>query len=210
MSTFVVVGAWLGMCKWQSHVCGLWRVVWRVWASARAMTTTGWVYSVKRIKECSGFEWAKVSWCEMTRKEGKGSRWTLSKFPVCSKKRKHDGSKRKVRWKTKEIKKRKKNRPHCTWVKRTSLTNGTFALRCNCAARVHAFIYELCSPRACINLWIVRSLLDVLSRIEGGVATHKMLRGLKHKSLLLKVAMCSLASLAFIKHALTIYYLRDC
>ena len=57
-----------------------------------------------------------------------------------------------------------------------------------------------------MHLLIERSLLDVLSRIAGDVTTHKILRGLKHKSLLLKVTMCLLATLKFIKHALTIIY----
>ena len=89
-------------------------------------TTRGCIFSVKRTETSLETEWCKVSWCHMTRKTGKGSRWKVyqKKFNQDNKR------KRKRTCKTtypgmyyKEVRD-DKEKAICTWVKKTDLPLG--------------------------------------------------------------------------------------
>ena len=89
-----------------------------------ATQTSGWIYSVKSVKECPGIKWAKVSWCHMTKKKGRGGRWSITrKRKRCNKGDKSNNKKAKRHVKFKEVR-NKKNKPLCTWVKRDDLPIG--------------------------------------------------------------------------------------
>ena len=89
-------------------------------------TTRGCIFSVKRTETSLGTEWCKVSWCLMTRKSGKGSRWKifLKKFKQDNpKKRKRTSKKTFPGMYFKEVCD-DKNKSICTWVKKTDLPLG--------------------------------------------------------------------------------------
>ena len=87
------------------------------------MATSGWIYSVKSVKECSGIKWAKVSWCHMTKKKGRGGRWAITRKRKRSGKSGKSNKKNKRFARFKEVR-NKKNKPLCTWVKHDDLPIG--------------------------------------------------------------------------------------
>ena len=61
-----------GCAQGHCFLCWIWKRI------VTMETTRGCIFSVKRTETSLGTEWCKVSWCLMTRKSGKGSRWKIS------------------------------------------------------------------------------------------------------------------------------------
>lgn len=56
----------------------------------------GCVFAVKKVITHADEEWVKVSWCEMTKKTGKGARWVVTKSQPTPTKNKKNKRKRLV------------------------------------------------------------------------------------------------------------------
>ena len=87
------------------------------------MQTKGIIFAIKETREEIKNEvatlWCKISWCHMTRKEGKGSRWKVTQRRKSRRKRKRKNKKKEYF----EVK-NKSGTPICTWIRRKSLTLG--------------------------------------------------------------------------------------